>query len=283
MKILDIYNFVNRARARKRRMQTPPAVLNVCDKFFLAASGMRADDFKAIATREIGTVNTAELMYQGDQTVFSFRFAGDGFSERYSLDFNSRVVGVESLENNRRDRTTGRRMIGVAVIPAVCFDMERVEVSAGRTMGGFTWAKAGVYANDDSRISLPYKMRRRLLSLKGRLSEDDYNAAWALTALTHDTDLQKIAQLPQVLDDAGPLWDAVCAREYNEGVDHSYYVEEGYFPGGRMTLGQYLLCGQNYNAHIDVKNTQQLREIERYTGVNIRAKAKEWRVSPPQI
>ncbi len=240
---------------------------------FTRAAGVPKDMFKQVVIDDLD-VDKASVFHPfgAEDGFFRVKYAGKKFRDKYDLDFNNGVVLPGDMRSERGDRGTGRQMFALRAVTGLFLRFTRLELYAAHETGAYVWARAGVRVDSGERERLRDDMRRRLEAVSHRLTGRVYNQAWRLTELKHDDDLRRIADLPTQLHHVALCWDEVRTQERSD-VDFAFLRKHGFVQGHSMTLGQFLLYTQCYNAHVDLTDARQMDQIERYTRTPIRAMA----------
>ncbi len=258
-----------------------------CRADFMRVAGMTPETFLNIATYGLPDVAFSQVKYEDEGAeFFTVEYRGAGYSQLHTLNFKTRTADAGTIMNERRDRSTGRHMFALTAVSGLYFGFQKLKLTAALEMGGYIWAKAGALIDFRDKAKISRAIRRRLAFIEDRLDQKTYTGVFGLAGLFRGQNLESIANLNQMLPDIGMTWDAMITHEkhpraYDDFLFRTYRTA-GYFPGNQMTVGQFLLCGLEYNAHVNLKRRGQMEKIERYTGVDIRALAARMRASYPR-
>jgi len=211
--------------------------------------------------------------------LFEVAYKGAGFSDKYSLSFEDRLVGPGFVKNCRHDRTTGRAMFANRAVVGLVLGMETVGLHASELMGAYSWPKAGVYVDEADIERLRYDLRYRAGILLPYLDADAASIVYDLCELREPQSLAALADLwwPVPIDAA----DFDRAQKHTNGLyTLAEYQQEGFLKNG-ISAAHFLLCGLSYKARINLNDAAQMDALEIYSCVEVREIAKGV-IQPPQ-
>ncbi len=184
------------------------------------------------------------------------------YYDSYTLDFPNRIVAPGNLKNGRNDRLTGRRMFANRVLMGTVLGFERLTLNAGNMMGGYSWARAGIYPHQICTARLAACLGERAAIILDQVLPEDRTTLLDLARLRHPTHLWDIANWSQdVRVDDAAFAGAMASGTQNYSLWE--YRQDG-FCTTEMSVGQFMLMGQNYAAYIRFENACQMDALEDY-------------------
>lgn len=159
------------------------------------------------------------------------------FSARRSFDFPEKTVTHNRfvVSSHAHGRGLARVFLRNSMKLYQAMGIEKVEVTAAMTAGGYTWARFGFKPDQDDWDRLREKLQRTVANLS-------------------DEELQprKKRKVEAILRNQKP--EAIWLI-----ADLTYKIDDG-------TLGKYLLRGESWSGSLDLKDRRQMRRFWSYVG-----------------
>jgi hypothetical protein len=246
----------------------------VPNRFFNAHSRFSDKTIRALATDGLDGVEWSYIdTLSRSEKHFQLSYKGTGISHRYDFSLDEGAVLGGNLECLRRDRITGRRMYANSLVVGLVLGFDERHGVAGDIMGGYVWARAGMYVHPEAVDTLSEDLRVRLSAIKEFLKPSIYRRALDLCMLRNPGDLKEIANLSTSFPFIGSLFDVARDADCQDITSFKGYQKLGFFKSGAMTLGEFLLADQEYRKYAHLRDPVQMANIEAFCGVSVRAKA----------
>jgi|GEM_PF-4705259 len=233
----------------------------------LALASWNLNDAKTInfKRREFNTHEyTIEVVSEAASIWDKDEFAWLGV---YNLDFPDKKLHFARADNDGHKRGIGRHFGGLGVAIALACKFEKVTVHA-QNVGAHSWAAAAFYADNPDRLRDDLALRiAPLRRYKTFDLEEPIEEAVRLSQSAEPGDLMRLARMPQRITLDKP--------DYRLGNKRHVQMIAKPDTNGQptITVGQYFLLNQKYDAHIDLASEDQIKHLGDYSRVPIRALA----------
>jgi hypothetical protein len=251
-----------------------------CKQSFAKAAGVDAEKFMNLLTSGMDVTHTK--MRQLANGAFQISYKSKVFSEKFSIDFAQGHILEGMLTSHESGQGIGRHIFARRLAAGIYLGLEQLDLNAGMMMGGFVWARAGVKMHEGDRYDVSVMLRERLDLIRDRLDDQTYERVADLIQLQRDGDLNALTRLDTKLGGIAAIWNTARHREEQYPIEFKSYRRRGHVKDNSMTLGQYLMFGMYYRAHVDLNDAAQMRLVEQYTNTPIRTMAAGWGGRPQQ-
>lgn len=247
---------------------------------FEAVSPLPESTVCAIATMDLGSVRSVSITtVDRESGLFQMAYDGTGFDDQYTINFRHRHIGQGNMHSRLGNRRTGRRMFANRMLVGLALGMDEVLATASRDMGGYVWARAGLYVEAEGAMELSQQLFTRAGFITSELDGYASDRLMHLCNLSEPQALKALADLDDPVD-GGYLFDLALQATTQAGFyTADMYRNKGYFKDGQ-TLGHFMLCGLSYPAYLSLRDLAQMDTVEDYTGTPVRDLHAR-RITPP--
>ena len=211
---------------------------------------------------------------------------GDIIDCACEFDLNKKIrrEGDASIRADAQNAGLGRMLVRNQIEFLKGCGIEKFEVHASASVGGYAWARFGYLPIDKDMNEIRENVQRYFNALKPILTDEEISQIEGLTELSSKSDLIKIAdQQTDLYSRIRAVFDMAADASLDENIrseaaykqtlmgrglnTYGYnHIGDCLFNKEPIRLGRMLLLGTNWHGSIDLDNETQMRHVDNYTG-----------------